>query len=339
LFMNTVLSPQTASDYYGEDGGWPHISSSFGQFDLAGFPKAQAEWWRAWWLYNVSTTDPGRSPVQVPAGRTYGLQIVEEWAPDAWGNTPDTIHVYTSAPSVHLQLTPEGSSKSLPLGDGSVAKYGYASISVNGTKFQPGVIEAFALDHTGKRTGDSAVRCTAGAPYALRVTLDAPAQTTGTGSYLYADGSDVALVRAVLVDEYGCKCSMASYNATFEVLQGAGAVVGVANGDPSSHEPNAATWRSLYHGMTRAVVKVTVDARPASIQWANQIDLDRSPGGVQVRALVPQDQQIVVRASVPGLGITGEVSIGLSADEQASALSAAVGSKVFVDAFMDNSFV
>ena len=260
-----VFCTQTITDYYGEDGGWPHISSSFGQFDLAGFAKPQAEWWRAWWLYNLTETDPGRSPVVLPSGRTFGVQIVEEWAPDAWGNTPSQIHVYTSAPSVHLQVTPNGGSKSTALGQSPVSKYGYATFNIS--DFQPGTLEAFAIDHTGKRTGDSNVRCTAGKPSALRVTLDAPVQTTGTGEALYADGSDVALVRAVLVDEYGCKCSMASHNTTFEIEQGPAYVWGVANGDPSSHEPNAASWRSLYHGMSRAAVRVTVDARPASLQW------------------------------------------------------------------------
>ena len=41
----------TLFDYIGEpSGSWPHVSSSFGQFDLAGFPKAQAHWYRDRWL-------------------------------------------------------------------------------------------------------------------------------------------------------------------------------------------------------------------------------------------------------------------------------------------------
>lgn len=273
----------------------------------------------------------------VPSGRTFGVQIVEEWAPDAWGNAPSKIHVYTSAPTVHLQLTPNGASKSTALGQSSVSKYGYATFNIS--DFQPGTLEAFAIDHTGKRTGDSNVRCTAGKPSALRVTLDAPVQTTGTGEALYADGSDVALVRAVLVDEYGCKCSMASHNTTFDIEQGPAYVWGVANGDPSSHEPNAASWRSLYHGMSRAAVRVQVDARPASLQWVDQIDKEQTPGGVRARQLQADDRQIVVKAAVPELGIEGKVVIYLSEDEKYSPLAAAVGSKPFVDAFADNSFV
>lgn len=37
----------TLFDYYGEPSGdWPHVSSTFGQFDLGGFPKAAAHWYR-----------------------------------------------------------------------------------------------------------------------------------------------------------------------------------------------------------------------------------------------------------------------------------------------------
>lgn len=31
-------------DYYGESHGWPHVISSYGQFDVAGFAKSAAHW-------------------------------------------------------------------------------------------------------------------------------------------------------------------------------------------------------------------------------------------------------------------------------------------------------
>ena len=37
----------TLHDYIGEPGGWPHVSSSFGSFDVAGFPKAAVWWYRS----------------------------------------------------------------------------------------------------------------------------------------------------------------------------------------------------------------------------------------------------------------------------------------------------
>ena len=50
----------TLFDYYGESHGWPRVSSAYGQFDLAGFQKHTARWYRAWWLSNVPESDAGR---------------------------------------------------------------------------------------------------------------------------------------------------------------------------------------------------------------------------------------------------------------------------------------
>jgi hypothetical protein len=43
LIISVPFFP-TIQDYYGEpSGGWPYAISSYGQFDLSGFPKAQGE--------------------------------------------------------------------------------------------------------------------------------------------------------------------------------------------------------------------------------------------------------------------------------------------------------
>ena len=46
---------RTLMDYFGEPRGtgtssWPYVSSDFGQFDIAGFPKPHAYWYAANWL-------------------------------------------------------------------------------------------------------------------------------------------------------------------------------------------------------------------------------------------------------------------------------------------------
>ena len=44
----------TLFDYYGEPSGpWPHTTSSFGQFDLCGFPKAASYWYQSYWLRQI----------------------------------------------------------------------------------------------------------------------------------------------------------------------------------------------------------------------------------------------------------------------------------------------
>ena len=71
-----TLGVWTLFDYGGEPGPWPLVSSSFGQFDYAGFAKSAAYWYRALWLYGVDTADVGRPPL--PAGHV--VRISQAWS-------------------------------------------------------------------------------------------------------------------------------------------------------------------------------------------------------------------------------------------------------------------
>lgn len=64
----------------------------YGQFDLAGFAKAAAHWYRAWWLSDTPETLDDRPPV----GGRYSAHIVELWDADSSSDTR-TIHGYTNA--------------------------------------------------------------------------------------------------------------------------------------------------------------------------------------------------------------------------------------------------
>lgn len=79
----------TLHDYYGEpsNGGWPYVSSTFGAFDLAGFPKAAAHWFRANWLYRVADGSPEKT---FDTGRSHEVHVVESWA------APPPPHTYPS---------------------------------------------------------------------------------------------------------------------------------------------------------------------------------------------------------------------------------------------------
>ena len=92
-------------------------------------------------------------------------------------------------------------------------------------------------------------------------------------------GEDAALVRASIVDGEGRLCSAASHAISFAIASGPGRVLGVGNGDPSSHEPNVASARRAYHGLARAVVQVTVDAVGPGLATRAFIDVDAPAGG------------------------------------------------------------
>jgi hypothetical protein len=183
--------------------------------------------------------------------------------------------------------------------------------------FEPGNLTAAALSDTGEVLSIDA-SLTPGAPARVLLSLDAPALATGTGEAVLADGEDVALVRASVVDADGRLCTTASHNVTFAILSGPGAVLGVGNGDPSSHEPNVASSRSAYHGLVRAVVQVTVDAVSRGRVQQAFIDMEAAALGVAA----PRVQDIVVVATALGLS-AGRVVIPVSADVRDSVLAVA----------------
>jgi len=66
-FVSGSIGVWTLMDYFGEPSGtgtssWPVVSSDFGNFDIAGFPKSHAWWYTANWLEGVSD-DKSRPPV------------------------------------------------------------------------------------------------------------------------------------------------------------------------------------------------------------------------------------------------------------------------------------
>jgi beta-galactosidase len=82
---------------------------------------------------------------------------------------------------------------------------------------------------------------------------------------MHADGEDVSLIEVDAVDEAGRVVPTANDLVRFSVEDG-GLVVGVGNGDPSSHEPDKATQRRLFNGHCMVLVR---GAKPGPIRiWA-----------------------------------------------------------------------
>ena len=307
----------TLFDYYGEPTPywWPMVSSSFGSIDLAGFPKASAYWYRAWWLYGGSVS-PGRedvpfNPPPLDSGSSeengYLVHIVQHWEPREDGS-PRTIQVFTNAPMVDLLLNNKS------LGVKKVDLMGWAQWDQ--VSFSPGNLTAIALDEGLKNMATHTV-CTCGAPVKVVASVDVPSEKTGTGMALLLDGEDAGMVRASIVDSAGRVVQSSTHNVTFRVVSGPGRIIGVGNGDPSCHEPNHVPWRSAYHGLARAIIQVTEDNATSVEHRRRLLQIDRE-GGVRTRIIPPEasikaSKEIVVEASVAGLG-SSSVSIPVSSD-------------------------
>ena len=79
------------------------VSSTYGQYDLCGFPKAAAFWYRTQWLLTV----PDGSDKTFATNGKHEVHIVESWeSPDSFpstkGQTTRVVHVYSSASTVEL---------------------------------------------------------------------------------------------------------------------------------------------------------------------------------------------------------------------------------------------
>ncbi len=196
------------------------MSSSFGSYDLSGFPKAAAFWFRSWWLANISSSSPDRPPI---ANTATVVHIVETWRANPAAPAKNrTIHVYTSAPFASLALN--GAAVAPPA---AVPQFGFATFSL---PFAPGTLTATALAADAATALATATRVSWGAPAAVRLSVDVPAAATGTGAALYLDGEDTALLRATIVDATGNTCEDATAVVAFAVASGPGAVVGTGNG-------------------------------------------------------------------------------------------------------------
>ena len=213
----------TGFDYRGEPTPykWPCINSHFGIMDTCGFPKDNFYYYQAWW---------GDKPV---------LHLFPHWN---WsGREGEEIEVWVHSNLDRVELLANGRS----LGTQPVARNSHVSWRV---PYAPGWIEARAF--TGDRQVLVTRRETTGAPAAIVLHAD-------RGS-IAADGEDVAVVEVQVVDSAGRVVPTADDEVAFRVT-GPGALIGVGNGDPSSHEPDKASTRRAFNGLCCAIVQSSKD--------------------------------------------------------------------------------
>jgi beta-galactosidase len=220
----------TGFDYRGEPTpyGWPCISSHFGLIDTCGFFKDLAYYYKAWW---------GDHPV---------LHLFPHWT---WGDSEGkTIDVWCFTNLEKVELFLNGKS----LGTQTVQKNSHVAWKVG---YMPGTIEA-----RGYKDGHqvmTAMRESTGAPARIVLQPDR--------AKINADGEDVSVVAASVMDSQGRVVPVAKNLITFQV-SGSGKLIGVGNGDPSRHEPDKAIRRHAFNGLCVAIVQATKQAGRVSVQ-------------------------------------------------------------------------
>jgi len=222
---------------------WPNIASHFGIMDLCGFPKDHYWYYKAWWQDR---------PV---------LHLFPHWTwPGREGRLID-VRCYSNCEQVELRLNARS------LGRREILPNSHAAWMV---AYEPGILEA-----VGRRGGRIVARCrrqTTGPAAALRLEADR--------SVIDADGADVACVRVSAVDAAGCEVPTADQLVRL-ALTGAGRLLGVGNGDPSSHESDKEPQRRLFNGLALAIVQSTMSA--GTITLTATAD-DLRPAKIAIRA-------------------------------------------------------
>jgi beta-galactosidase len=201
----------TGFDYRGEPTPyhWPNINSHFGVMDMCGFPKNIYYYYKSWW------TDEDV------------LHISPHWNWKGHEGQPIPVWVNTNADDVELFLNGRS------LGKKPMPRNSHLEWSV---PYEAGTLKAVAYKKGQKLT---AVVETTGAPREIVVT---PYKTT-----MRADGSEATVVNISVVDRQGREVPDADNLVRFHIT-GDLHILGVGNGDPSSHEsdkpgldPTAAT--------------------------------------------------------------------------------------------------
>jgi len=225
----------TGFDYRGEETPfyWPAISSQFGILDTCGFPKDNFYYYQAWW---------SDKPV---------LHLFPPWNwPGKEGQEID-VWVYSNCGEVELFLN------GVSLGRKTMQRNSHLEWNV---KYVPGTLIARGYND-GRAILTDKVETT-GSPVAVRLSPDR--------ATINADAKDVSIITVSVLDAKGRPVPDASNRIHFS-LNGPGRIIGVGNGDPSSHEPDVfipqepssgqpLDWqRSLFNGLAQILVQSSAE--------------------------------------------------------------------------------
>ncbi len=225
-------------DYFGEPiYPYPCISSSFGIFDLCGFPKDVFYFYKSQWT---------NEPV---------LHLLPHWN---WknGQIIDVI-AYTNCDEVKLYLNDKYIGrqafaetkfhyrtnqwdKPIDLGEGEKLSLDWK------VPFIPGTLKAEGYKN-GKLILTDEIK-TAGDPAKIELNADR--------STIHADGQDLCYIKIKILDDKGTLVPNADNLIHFDV-EGEGRITGVANGNPICLESAKGKERSAFSGMCQVVIQST----------------------------------------------------------------------------------
>ena len=233
----------TGIDYLGESRRWPFVGANSGLLDRMGLPRPLAFERQSWWsetpmVYlarriarNTQTpTDPGFEAAGQDVLRR-PVVLSSDWTPQNLSPHDETVEVYSNCEQAELFLN----GKSL----GAKSRPADASPRVWIVPFAPGTLRAVGSNGTVRVDCE---RKTAGKPARIALTTDSP------------PGTEVAIVRATVVDADGIPVPHAPNSLTFTVT-GLGRIAAVDNGDMTSHKPFQTNTITMVGGVCTAYIE------------------------------------------------------------------------------------
>lgn len=212
----------TGFDYRGEPTPyeWPNVNSHFGVMDVCGFPKNIYYYYKSWF------TDEDV------------LHISPHWNWKGKEGQPVDVWVNTNADNVELFLNGKSQGKK------DMPRNSHLQWSV---PYQPGKLSVEAYKKGRKISAE--IETTTEATQLVAV---------ADRKVLTADGKDAVVINISVVDKKGRTVPTADQLIHFS-LSGDARIIGVGNGDPSSHEPDqylTGGWkRKLFNGYAQVIVQ------------------------------------------------------------------------------------
>jgi beta-galactosidase len=225
----------TGFDYRGEPFPffWPSVMAQSGTFDLCGLPKDNFYLYQAMWIED--------KPV---------VHLLPHWTWPGKEGTSITIRAITNCEEIELILNGKS------LGRKEKAEGYYVDFDV---QYIPGELIAKGYNNGIEVSQD--VQKTAGAPASI---LLSPHRTV-----INADGEDVSIITAAIVDENGIVVPDAGNIIEFKISSN-GNLIGTGNGNPMDHDSDKTSYRNAFNGYCIAIVQASDKAGTVTIEASSE---------------------------------------------------------------------
>ena len=243
-------------DYWGEGTAWPLIASGYGAIDMCLFPKD---------IYYYFVSQWTEKPM-VHIFPHWTWPGMEGQPIDVWGySNCDSVELFLNGRSLGVRVKTPEPAQWRPGGGKAIAPENAETHPEHlawHVPYEPGTLKA-----VGIRGGE--VVCaenisTAGAPAKIILTrVMADYVTESDIPPLRADGQDVVVLKAAILDKYDNLVPTAENPISFFV-QGNEKIIGVGNGDIASHEENKSNSRRAFNGLCAVIVQMA--AKPETFQ-------------------------------------------------------------------------